>query len=81
MDGTPFHERESDEGGEDGEIAMTDRSGDDLMDPRITEAALGINRLEGGTARIEGMVDGMDIDDAPEASMQEVLDHQILQGD
>lgn len=76
LEGMPSQEGESNEDGEDGEITMPDRSGNDLLDPRITEAALEFERLEGDTVQIEGMVDGMDIDDAPKPSIQESLDHQ-----
>ena len=34
-------------------------------DPRLHQVALELDRLEGGTRQIEGMVDGMDIDGAP----------------
>lgn len=80
IEGTPSQVGDSDENGEDGEIAMPDRYGDETVDPRVTEAALKIARLEGGTAQTANMVDGMDIDDAQEASIQEALDHQLRQG-
>lgn len=64
MKGMPSQEGGLDEDGEDGEIAIPNRSGDDLLDPRIIEATLEIDRLDGDTAQIEGMVDGMEIDEA-----------------
>ncbi len=76
MKGKPNQEGEFDEDGEIGEIAMPDRFGDDLIDPRITEATREVHRLEGGSAQLEDMVYGMDIDDAPETSNQEGLGHQ-----
>lgn len=59
MERTPSHEGQSDEDGQDGEIAMLDRSGDEMVDPRVTEAALEFDRLEGGTAQFKGIVEGI----------------------
>lgn len=41
-------------------IEMTTRPGE--SDPRLCQVALELDKLEGGTRQIEGMVDGVDID-------------------
>ena len=48
---------------QDDEIEMPPRPGS--IDPRLHQVALELDRVEGGTREIEGMVDGMDIDGGP----------------
>ncbi len=48
---------------QDDEIEMPARP--ESTDPRLHQAALELDRLEGGTREIEGMVDDMDIDGCP----------------
>lgn len=48
---------------QDDEIEMPPRPGS--TDPRLHQVALELDRVEGGTREIEGMVGGMDIDRGP----------------
>ena len=48
---------------QDNQIEMPPRPG--TIDPRLHQFALELDKVEGGTKEIEGMVDGMDIDRGP----------------
>lgn len=74
---TPSQEEESDGEGEDGEVAMLDRSEEENEDPGIAEAALETDRLQGGAAQLEGIINGMEINDLQEASVQGSSDRQL----
>lgn len=48
--------------GRDGGITVGEREEGEVIDPRLMEAGIELNRLEGGTRGIEEAVDEMDID-------------------
>lgn len=63
----PGRDGDSSEDSDDGVITMPDSPGEGVLDPRVAEAAFEFDEKQGGTAHIEGLVDGMDIDGSQES--------------